>query len=104
MSDESHDPLRDRLTARRNRDPFVVAGPVRIARSVVRRAIARPLLEHAELIKYRQLRAEDRQNRFDDRNVDHLSSSAAGVARVERKHTGNRSGKTRDSVREPERW
>ena len=101
-ADEVHHALGDRLGAGRDGDPAAVGAAVGVARRVVDRAVAPALLLEAERLPDRGLRAEQREDRLDQRRVDHLAA-AGGGARLQRGHDREGGGERGDAVGEAER-
>ena len=70
--------------------------------SVAMMTTSRPLLQLAERIPGGDLRAEQREQGLDEREVDHLSN-AGRLARAERDHHGERGRERRHAEKEGER-
>ena len=83
---QAHHPFRDRGGTGRDGHPPAVAGQVGVARGVVRRPVAVPAGDHAELVERAGARAEDADQRFQQGQVDDLAAAAGrrrgGTARA----------------------
>ena len=101
--DQPHHPLGDRGGAGGNGDPAAVAGEVGVARGVVGRAVAVPARHDLELVEHARAGAQDRQQRLDQRDVDHLAAAAVALPVVEREHHRDRPRQAGDAVGQPER-
>ena len=91
-SDQMQHALGNRLRTGRDRDPFALFGPVGVTRGIVDRPIARPSLDNAELIKHCRLRAEHRQDRLDNGEVDDLTAVVTRVPVIQCHHRGDGAG------------
>ena len=102
-ADQPHHPLGDALRAGGHRHPPPVGAPVRVARRVVRRAVAQPGLDVAELVVPGDLRAEHRHDGLDDGQVDDLARRRCAPAPRRASITRVRRGERGDRVGQPER-
>src|SRR5690606_16074146 len=100
---QAHHPLGHRGRAGGDGHPVAVAGAVRVARRVVLRPVAAPLLDDPELVVDDRLRTEHGDDRLQDAQVDLLAGTAAGVAVVQGREHRPEAGDAGDAVGQAER-
>ena len=103
VADQAHDPLGDRLGARRQSEPVPVARLVGVAGRGPIGAAAGPALDLPELVVDERLGAEQPEQRLVDREVDDLAGRAVHVPMPQGEHRPEGPEQRRHAVAERER-